>query len=65
GSPATQAGMRSGDIITAIDGTKVEDSGDLLGALRGGYKPGDQAQLTIIRDGNQQKLDVTLAENSQ
>ena len=61
GTPAADAGMKTGDIITALDGKKIEDSGDLLGALRD-YKPGDKVQVTIVRDGNDQTLDVTLAE---
>lgn len=65
GYAAAEAGVQPEDIITAIDDTKVADSGDLLGALRGGYKPGDTAQLTIVRGGNEQQLDVTLDESPQ
>ncbi len=61
GSAAGDAGVRVGDIITALEDRSVEDSGDLLGALRD-YQPGDTVQLTIIRDGNEQTLEVTLDE---
>ena len=61
GSAADDAGVTRGDIIVALGDTPIEDSGDLLGALRD-YQPGDQAQLTVVRDGNRQTLDVTLGE---
>lgn len=62
GSPADDAGLRTEDIITAIGETPVEDSGDLLAALRD-YQPGDTAQVTVVhRDGSEETLDVTLDE---
>lgn len=61
GTPADTAGIRQGDIITALDDTKIADSGDLLGALRD-YKPGDEVQVKIVRDGQKQTVNVTLAE---
>lgn len=62
GFGAAEAGLRSGDIITEIDGSRVEDSGDLLGALRE-YQPGDTVSLTVVRDGEEQPFDVTLDES--
>ena len=60
GAPADNAGMRTEDIITAIDDTPIEDSGDLLAALRD-YQPGDTAQVTVVRrNGSEQTLNVTL-----
>ena len=62
GSAADNAGIRTEDIITAIDDTPIEDSGDLLAALRD-YQPGDSARITVVRrNGNEQTLDVTLDE---
>ncbi len=63
GSPADEAGVLKGDIITALGDAKVESYGDLLGALRD-YKPGDTTQLTVFRDGEEKKLEVTLGEKS-
>ncbi len=59
GSPADHAGLRSGDIVTAVNGKEVNlDSplSDTIGAL----KKGDQASLLIIRDGQEQTLTAQL-----
>jgi serine protease Do len=64
GYAAAEAGVRRGDIIVALGDTPIENTGDLLGALRD-YQPGDTAQLTVIRDGEEQVLDVTLDERPE
>jgi serine protease Do len=65
GSAADDAGLRSEEIITAIDDTPVEDSGDLLAALRD-YSPGDTVQVTVVqRNGNERTADLTLGERPQ
>jgi len=64
GSAAEEAGMRRGDIIVALGDAPIENTGDLLGALRD-YRPGDTAELTLVRDGDEQTLSVTLGERSQ
>jgi membrane-associated protease RseP (regulator of RpoE activity) len=56
-SPAAKAGIRAGDVITAVDGEKVESGGDLTRAL-GKKKEGD-VTLTIVRDKNQRSITVT------
>jgi S1-C subfamily serine protease len=56
--------VRRGDIITAMGDAKVESYGDLLGALRD-YQPGDRVTLTVIRDGDEKNLEVTLGEKPQ
>ena len=57
GSPAEEAGLREGDVITAIDGTVVRDLPGLLTRLRR-YDPGDTARLTVARtDGD---VDVSI-----
>ena len=48
GSPAEDAGVQSGDIITAIDDTKVTSVEDLQNALKS-YQSGDSAELAISR----------------
>jgi serine protease Do len=63
GSAASDAGVRRGDIITALGDARVESYGDLLGALRD-YAPGDTVTLTVFRDGNDTNLEVTLGEKS-
>jgi serine protease Do len=61
GSGADEAGVRRGDIIVALGDTPIENTGDLLGDLRD-YQPGDTVGLTIVREGDEQTLDVTLGE---
>jgi len=56
-SPAAKAGVRAGDVITAIDGEKVEQSGDISRAINR-KKEGDVI-LTIIRNKSQQTIQVT------
>ncbi len=64
GSGAEEAGVRRGDVITAIGGEEVASYGDLLGTLRD-YQPGDTVDLTIVRDGDERTLDVTLGERPE
>jgi len=61
GYGAADAGIQNNDIITGIDGTAVESSGDLLGALRE-YRPGEEVELTIVRDDSESTINVTLDE---
>ena len=56
-SPAAKAGIRAGDVITAVDGEKIEGAGDLTRAL-GKKKEGD-VTLTIVRDKHQRSITVT------
>jgi membrane-associated protease RseP (regulator of RpoE activity) len=56
-SPAAKAGIRAGDVITAVDGEKVEVAGDLARAINK-KKDGD-VTLTIIRDKAQRTIAVT------
>ena len=77
GGPADQAGLQGsfkpvlingqrvligGDVITAIDGKSLASFDDLQAFLQNA-KPGQQIQLTILRDGNEQTLTATLAEH--
>ena len=64
GSPAREAGVRKGDIITALGAARIAGYGDLLGALRD-HEPGHRVTLTIFRNGEEKKLEVTLGETSQ
>ena len=61
GSGADAAGVRRGDIIVLLGDDPIENAGDLFGALRD-YQPGDTVELTVVRDGEEQTLDVTLGE---
>ncbi len=59
GSPAAQAGLQSGDIITEIDGEPARST-DQLQALTLTKRPGDKVQLTYERDGKTSTTTVTL-----
>jgi len=50
-----------GDVITAIDNQKVVEMDDLIAYLARSTKVDQKVTLTILRDGKQEKLDVTLA----
>ena len=58
-SPAAKAGLKDKDIITAVNGTKVGAAGSLSNLI-GEYKPGDTVQLTVLREGNETAVNVTL-----
>ena len=61
GSAAAEAGLRSRDIIIAVDGKAVKQESDLP-RLISQKKPGDRVELTVLRDGREQKLNATLDE---
>lgn len=60
-SPASRAGIKIGDIITAVDGKKLidSDSGDLVKVVNG-KKIGQVIEVTVWRDKSEQKINVTL-----
>ena len=59
GTPAAKAGIKDGDIITAVGGAKLDSNTSLRGALMQ-HKPGDTVTLEVLRDGKTLSLDVTL-----
>ncbi|MFY1828536.1 trypsin-like peptidase domain-containing protein [Myxococcus fulvus] len=58
-SPAAKAGLKSDDVVTAIDGQQVTSSGQLTRtvALK---RPGSTSTLTVFREGKKQDVKVTL-----
>ena len=61
GSPAEDAGLETGDLIVAIEGDDVADTGDVA-AVVGDSEPGDKVRITVLRDGERLNLTATLAE---
>jgi putative serine protease PepD len=59
GSPADEAGLKKGDVVTALDGRFVNDSPTLIVAIRT-HVPGDKVKLTVDRDGDEKEITVTL-----
>ncbi len=61
GSPADKAGMKRGDLITAVNGTEVQDSTALRNMIAS-TAPGTKIEVRIIRGGKEQTLTVVLGE---
>ncbi len=58
-SPAQKAGLRSGDTILAVDGTKVKGPRELSKVIAA-YDPDTSVDITVWRDGKKQDISVTL-----
>ena len=56
-----QAYTAGGDVIVSVDGEEVEGAED-LGRIIGGLEPGQTIKLGIVRDGDQESVDVTLSD---
>jgi putative serine protease PepD len=63
GSGADKAGIKSGDVITAVDGTKVTSSQQLR-TIIAAHKPGDTLQVEILRSGSTKTLTVTVGSRT-
>ena len=61
GSPADQAGLKAGDIITKVGGTTI-DQNHSLSTLIGNYNVGDKVPITYLRAGKSQTVTVTLQQ---
>lgn len=61
GGAAERAGVRAGDVIIGFNGNPVNDPNSLRNAVAG-TQPGSQIELTVWRDGGEQRLRVTLGE---
>jgi len=58
-SPAADAGIRQGDVITEIDGTAINADSDLAEMMLQ-HHPGDTIALTVLRNGSKQTIQVKL-----
>ena len=63
GSPADEAGLQGGDIITAIDGQTLNKYLQVSNLISS-RKPGEEVTLTINRNGEEQEISVTLGSRS-
>jgi len=63
-SPASKAGLKTGDIITKINDKKLSLKQSLADVIAQ-YKVNDKVELTIIRDTKEEKLSLTLEERNQ
>src|SRR4029079_12039607 len=62
GTPAAKAGLRTGDVIVAVDGKPTMTS-DALGSVLAARKPGQTVKVKILRQsGSSATVNVTLGE---
>ncbi len=59
GSPAARAGLRPGDVIVELGGESIQTVEDLYAAIRA-RDPGDDVELTVVRDGDRRTVEVVL-----
>jgi serine protease Do len=57
--PASKAGLRSGDTITAVDGEAIRDARDLSRKIAS-YAPGKSVALTVWRDGKERTVTIEI-----
>lgn len=62
GGPGDDAGLREGDIITAIDGTAVRSFDDLVSYLLNNTEVGQEITLSVLRNGDMEERSLTLEE---
>lgn len=60
-SPAAEAGFEPGDVVIKFDGQGIETSAKLPHVV-GRLEPGTETKAVILRDGDREKLDVTVGE---
>ena len=63
GTPAQEAGMRPGDLVTAVDGVAI-DGAAALAATIGQHAPGQAVVVSFTRDGVERQVTATLATRS-
>jgi len=64
GTPAAEAGVQTGDVITAVDGAATAGYESLTATIRG-KAVGSEVTLTVVRDGQQQELTATLTARDE
>ncbi|MGZ5372959.1 MAG: trypsin-like peptidase domain-containing protein [Aeromicrobium sp.] len=62
GGAGDKAGIKKGDIITALNGNPVNGADALVASIRG-YQPDEMVKVTYLRDGKTQTIDVTLSSD--
>ncbi|MEU7401770.1 trypsin-like peptidase domain-containing protein [Streptomyces sp. NPDC044948] len=62
GGPGALAGIRPGDVITAVDGQRVHSGEELIVKTRA-HRPGDRLELTLERGGKETKVSLVLGSS--
>jgi serine protease Do len=60
-TPAAKAGIKSGDVVLAVNGTPIKDARELSRRVSL-INPGTVVKLTVMRDGKERTIDVTLTQ---
>ncbi|MGW6738334.1 S1C family serine protease [Streptomyces sp. NPDC055013] len=63
GGPGAKAGIKSGDVITEVNGQRVHSGEELIVRTRA-HRPGDRLQLTLERGGKEISISLTLGSSS-
>lgn len=61
-SPAERSGLKAGDVITEADGESIYSARDLAEIIRE-YDPGDELEIEIVRNRQEEKVHVELGQN--
>jgi serine protease Do len=64
GDPADKAGLKSGDVITEINGKKIKDTHELL-MMIAGFRVGETVKIKILRDGLEKDISIAVAERKE
>ncbi|WP_432522748.1 S1C family serine protease [Kineococcus sp. SYSU DK006] len=64
GTPAADAGLQAGDVVTAVDGQATDGYESLTATIRG-KAVGSTVELTVVRDGQEQVLRATLTARDE
>jgi serine protease Do len=64
GGPAAKAGVQAGDVIVSVDGHPVKDGDELVGIISDKH-PGSTVRLGIVRSGQQQTIEVGIADRAK
>lgn len=59
GSPAAEAGLQEGDLVVGVDDSTVTSAESLVGIIHS-HRIGTKVSLAVVRDGEEQTIDVTL-----
>ncbi|MFG3657743.1 S1C family serine protease [Streptomyces sp. NPDC047706] len=63
GGPGARAGIKPGDVITAVDGQRIHSGEELIVKTRA-HRPGDRLELTLRRDGAERTISLVLGSSA-
>ncbi|ANS67755.1 protease [Streptomyces lincolnensis] len=62
GGPGARAGIKAGDVVTAVDGRRIHSGDELIVKVRA-HRPGDRLELTLERDGRERTISLVLGSS--